>query len=129
MGTPHYYGNINEANPSGYYPLQAIGLEIVEPGFYATGLDIGGGVAFFRGTPEEFVTFAEELAEVVRDIRDHAAKPLTLTDFDYDEGDRAYVCPRCTSPYVFEAAGYDDLGRLVKDVQAHIDAEHVAPGL
>jgi hypothetical protein len=102
-------------------PGAEIGQDQLAPGQYA--LTIGYGEMFYiTGTPEELRDLITGLdIEVVAKIEAHAAKPLTLEDFEPDE-DGIYCCPRCETG--FEPRDYEDLAGLIASVTLHIETDH-----
>lgn len=121
--------DITYAEPRGAQwerPLTELGDgEIVPAGKYAITLPTGSGGVVILGTAEEFATFGNSVRHIIASIAEHAARPLTHSDFNYDAADNGYTCPRCEA--FLEPAMYSGLVGLIQAIDAHIAghrAEH-----
>lgn len=112
--------NAKHSGADWYGPLQEMGGsgEFVPAGQYAIGLDSSDGGIFFVGTAEEIEAWTGRIAGATQQLKDHAARPLGLDDFDPDE-DGNYPCPRCQAN-VFEPNQHTNLGDLVHAVSKHV---------
>lgn len=69
--------------------------EFVPAGKYAITLSTGTGGVVVQGTPDEIAAFGEQVRSIVFNIAEHAARPLTHADFEFDNEDNMFMCPRC----------------------------------
>lgn len=94
--------------------------EFVPAGKYAITLSTGSGGVVIVGTPEEMEEFGESIRIFRGYIAEHAARPLTHSDFHFDGDDNCFVCPRCET--LLEPAAYEGLVGLIQAIDAHIDS-------
>lgn len=95
-------------------PLTEIGSDTLGPGRYA--LTIGNLV--IEGKPEDLADVSAAINRAASYLSEHAARPLTHSDFHFDSEDGAYACPRCHE--ILEPGMYVGLVGLIQAIDAHI---------
>lgn len=97
-------------------PLAEFGDATLPAGTYALTFEQDEMSAII-GTAEEIAALLDPIRIAISSISEHAARPLSLTDFVRDdEGD--YVCPKCGD--YFRPSQTDNIGYLVNAIHEHI---------
>lgn len=117
MTTRYETYNAAEIDVNWGHPLSTVGDDEVSPGEYVLTLSNGETIAAIKGSAQEVADLATQLGKIGSYMLEHAARPLTLGDFAFDE-QMGYRCPRCEE--TFDPSMFMSLFALTSRIDQHI---------
>lgn len=113
-----HYEAISLSGVDWLQPREEIGEETVPGGQYAIAFSTGDGMAYGVGTVEQIAEFGRQVRVAVHQIQETHAGPLTHADFEFDNEDNMFMCPRCEVG--IEPGDDHNLAATIQRIDAHI---------